>query len=66
MTFAMCLRKVPPSGSGRPRLLPRCPQEAGRPRAQAMAREAGFDVLSMDVSEFEKCEGALTCLSLLF
>ena len=39
---------------------------SGRPRAQAMVREAGFDVVSMDVSEFEKCEGALTCLSLLF
>lgn len=38
----------------------------GRPRAQAMVREAGFDVLSLDVGEFEKCEGALTCLSLLF
>lgn len=38
----------------------------GRPRAQAMVREAGFDVVPLDVSEFEKCEGALTCLSLLF
>jgi len=39
---------------------------SGRPRAQAMVREAGFDVVSLDVGEFEKCEGALTCLSLLF
>ncbi len=38
----------------------------GRPRTQAMVREAGFDVIALDVSEFEKCEGALTCLSLLF
>lgn len=38
----------------------------GRPRAHAMVREAGFDVVPLDVSEFEKCEGALTCLSLLF
>ena len=38
----------------------------GRPRAQSMVREAGFDVIDLDVSEFEKCEGALTCLSLLF
>ncbi len=29
-------------------------------------RNAGFDVLTLDVSEFEKCEGALTCLSILF
>jgi len=38
----------------------------GRPRAQSMVLEAGFDVIDFDVSEFEKCEGALTCLSLLF
>jgi dimethylargininase len=29
-------------------------------------KDAGFDVLPHDVSEFEKCEGALTCLSILF
>lgn len=39
---------------------------SGRPRAHALVREAGFDVVPLDVSEFEKCEGALTCLSLLF
>lgn len=39
---------------------------SGRPRAQAMMQEAGFDVMPLEVSEFEKCEGALTCLSLLF
>jgi dimethylargininase len=39
---------------------------SGRPGAHAMVREAGFEVVSLDVSEFEKCEGALTCLSLLF
>lgn len=38
----------------------------GCPRAHATVREAGFDVIPLDVSEFEKCEGALTCLSLLF
>ncbi|MFX1476319.1 MAG: N(G),N(G)-dimethylarginine dimethylaminohydrolase, partial [Promethearchaeota archaeon] len=38
----------------------------GHPKTQAMVQEAGFDVLSVDVSEFEKCEGALTCLSLLY
>jgi len=35
-------------------------------QAHAMVREAGFDVIPLDVSEFEKCEGALTCLSLIF
>ncbi|MFX0206408.1 MAG: dimethylarginine dimethylaminohydrolase family protein [Candidatus Hodarchaeota archaeon] len=36
------------------------------PRTQAMVREAGFEVITLDISEFQKCEGALTCLSLLF
>lgn len=38
----------------------------GRHKAHAMVREAGFEVIPLDVSEFEKCEGALTCLSLPF
>jgi len=38
----------------------------GRPRALSMVRDEGFDVIPLDISEFEKCEGALTCLSLLF
>lgn len=38
---------------------------SGRPRAQSMVREAGFEVRLLDTSEFEKCEGALTCLSLI-
>jgi dimethylargininase len=37
----------------------------GRPRSQALVEDAGFDVISLDVSEIEKCEGALTCLSLI-
>jgi dimethylargininase len=39
---------------------------AGHPKTQAMLVKGGFDVIAMDVSEFAKCEGALTCLSLLF
>jgi len=38
---------------------------AGLLRAHEMVREAGFDVIPLDVSEFEKCEGAVTCLSIL-
>jgi len=38
----------------------------GRRKAHVMVEEAGFDVIPLDVTEFEKCEGALTCLSLLF
>ncbi|MCJ7464865.1 MAG: arginine deiminase family protein [Thermoplasmata archaeon] len=37
----------------------------GRPKSQALVKDAGFDVVSLDVSEIEKCEGALTCLSLI-
>ena len=39
---------------------------SGHPRSQEMVREAGFEVVSLDVSEFEKCEGAVSCLSILF
>jgi dimethylargininase len=39
---------------------------AGLPDAHKIVREAGFDVIPLDVDEFEKCEGALTCLSILF
>jgi len=38
---------------------------SGRPQSHKVIREAGFEVVSMDTSEFEKCEGALTCLSLI-
>lgn len=31
-----------------------------------MVEENGFTVIPLDTSEFEKCEGALTCLSLIF
>ena len=29
-------------------------------------KDAGFDVIPLNLSEFEKCEGALTCLSIIF
>jgi dimethylargininase len=38
----------------------------GHPQTQEMVSELGFDVKSLKMSEFEKCEGALTCLSILF
>jgi len=38
----------------------------GRPQTQEMVSELGFEVKSLKMSEFEKCEGALTCLSVLF
>jgi dimethylargininase len=39
---------------------------AGYPRSHEMVKEAGYEVIPMDVSEIEKCDGALTCLSILF
>jgi dimethylargininase len=36
------------------------------PETQQLIEEAGFDVINLNMSEFTKCEGALTCLSLLF
>ncbi len=38
----------------------------GFPKAQMMIHNAGFEVISLEMSEFQKCEGALTCLSLIF
>ncbi len=39
---------------------------AGYPRSHEMVRTAGYEVIPMDVGEIEKCDGALTCLSILF
>jgi dimethylargininase len=38
----------------------------GYPSSHEMVREAGYEVIPMDVGEIEKCDGALTCLSILF
>ena len=38
----------------------------GYPNSKQIVRDAGFEVITLSMSEFEKCEGALTCLSLLF
>ena len=31
-----------------------------------LVKQAGFDTIQLDMSEFEKCDGALTCLSIMF
>lgn len=36
------------------------------PQTQLMVKEEGFEIISVNVSEIEKCDGALTCLSILF
>jgi dimethylargininase len=38
---------------------------ASAPRTAAVYRDLGFDVVEVDVSEFEKLEGCVTCLSVL-
>jgi N-dimethylarginine dimethylaminohydrolase len=35
-------------------------------RTADMIRELGFDVRTIDLSEFAKAEGGVTCLSLVF
>jgi dimethylargininase len=39
---------------------------AGFPRTEAILRRAGFQVQSLDVSELQKAEGSVTCLSVIF
>lgn len=39
---------------------------SGRTASHELVRRAGFDVIPVDVGEFEKCDGALTCLSIIF
>jgi dimethylargininase len=38
---------------------------AGFPRTERLVKGAGFDVIPLEMTEFPKCEGALTCLSIL-
>lgn len=39
---------------------------ANRPKSIQLVRDAGFEVIPIDTTEFEKCDGALTCLALIF
>jgi dimethylargininase len=38
----------------------------GYPKTQKLIERAGFLIRELDVSEFRKGDGALTCLSILF
>jgi dimethylargininase len=38
----------------------------GHSKTQKLIEEAGFSTKELDVSEFRKGDGALTCLSILF
>ena len=37
----------------------------GNPKTERLLRDAGFDTVAIDMSEFEKCGGAITCLSII-
>ncbi len=39
---------------------------ASRPKSIELVKDAGFEVIPINTTEFEKCDGALTCLSLIF
>jgi len=39
---------------------------AGHPRFEAALRELGYDTLALEMSEFQKMDGGLSCLSLRF
>jgi len=39
---------------------------AGYPKTEAALRDAGFDIVTVDTSEYKKIDGGLTCLSLRF
>ncbi len=39
---------------------------AGYPKTHQQIKDAGFEVITLNMSEIAKCDGALTCLSLLF
>jgi dimethylargininase len=38
---------------------------ASAPRTAELFQDWGFDVLAVDIGEFEKMEGCVTCLSVL-
>ncbi|MHA1977814.1 MAG: dimethylarginine dimethylaminohydrolase family protein [Candidatus Hodarchaeales archaeon] len=38
----------------------------GFPKAKQLLVDNGFETITLNMSEYQKCEGALTCLSLLF
>ncbi len=39
---------------------------SGRPKAKTAIEKAGYEVITLDTSEFEKLDGGLSCLSLRF
>ncbi len=61
------LRRVPEEGGAHVVVLDEGTvlMASSAPRSAALFDDLGFDVLAVDVSEFEKMEGCVTCLSVL-
>jgi len=55
-----------PWGANARRLADHVLISASSPQTAARVSERGFHVLPVDISEFEKAEGGLTCMSLIF
>jgi dimethylargininase len=62
-----CISVAPeePFGANALRLADSLLHPAGFPRTHSLLCERGFDVSSVEIGEFQKAEGAVTCLSLL-
>ena len=62
-----CLSVAPeePFGANALRLADSLLHPAGFPRTHSLLCERGFDVSPVEIGEFQKAEGAVTCLSLL-
>jgi dimethylargininase len=61
------LRRVPEDGGSHVVVLDESTvlMAASAPRTAALFEDWGFDVITVDISEFEKMEGCVTCLSVL-
>ena len=61
------IRTVPEEGGSHVVLLgdDRVLMASSAPRSAAMLRDLGLDVIAVDIGEFEKMEGCVTCLSVL-
>jgi dimethylargininase len=55
-----------PAGANIVRVGPRLVYSSSFPRTRARVERRGFDVVTVDVSELAKAEGAVTCCSLIF
>ena len=62
---AMAVHESEPAAANCLRIGDRLVLPAGNPRTAEMLRERGFDLVEVDVSELQKAEAGLTCMSLI-